>query len=92
MAQTDNSRTTIIQGHTNIRLQAPIRCMQINPQHSRTATDNIMKLIEQDNSDTILTQEPYLYQNSMAELIKSHLNYISHVDKTRAAIIITNKN
>jgi hypothetical protein len=90
MAQTDNSRKRIIRGHKNIRLQAPIRCMQINLQHSRTVTDSIMKLIEQDNSDIVFIQEPYLYQNRMAGLTKSHRKYISHVDKSRAAIIITN--
>jgi hypothetical protein len=90
MPQIDNSRKRITQGHRNIKLQAPIRCMHINLQHSRVATDNIMKLIEHDNSDMIFIQEPYLHQNRMAGLIKSHRNYISHEDKCRAAIIITN--
>jgi len=90
MAQTDNSRKRIIQGHKNIKLQAPFRCMQINLQHSRTATNNIMKLIEQDNSDIIFIQEPYLYQNRMARLTKSQRNYISQEDKSWAATLITN--
>ena len=90
MAQTDYSRKRIIQGHKNIKPQAPIRCMQVNLQHSRTATDNLMKLTEQDNSDIIFIQEPYLYKNRMAGLTKSHRNYISLEDKSRAAILITN--
>jgi hypothetical protein len=40
-----------------------------------------MKLTEQDNSDTIVTQEPYLHQNRMAGKMKYHRNYISHEDK-----------
>jgi hypothetical protein len=80
MAQTDNSRKRITQGHKNIRLQALIRCMQINLQHSITATDNIMKLIEQGNSDMIFIQETYLYQNRMAVLMKSHRKCISHIE------------
>jgi len=72
MAQTDHSRKRIIQGHKNIKLQAPIRHMQINLQHSRIVTDNIMKLIEQDYSDIIFIHEQYLYQNRMAGLTKSH--------------------
>jgi endonuclease/exonuclease/phosphatase (EEP) superfamily protein YafD len=92
MAQRDNSKKRITQGHKNIRLQVPIRCMQINLQYSRSATDNIMNLIEQDDPDMIFIQEPYLYQNRMVGLKKSHRKYISHVDKSRAAIIITNNN
>jgi hypothetical protein len=72
MAQIDNQRKRIIQGHKNTRPQASIRCMQINLQHSRTATDNIMKLTEQGNSDIIFIQEPYLYQNRMAGIKNSN--------------------
>jgi endonuclease/exonuclease/phosphatase (EEP) superfamily protein YafD len=90
MAQTDNSRKRTIQGHKIIKLQAPIRCIQINLQHSRAATDNILKLIEQGKSDIVLIQEPYLYQNSIAGIIKSQRYCISHEDKCRTAIIITN--
>ena len=62
--------------------------MQITLQHSRAATDNIMKLIEQDNMDIVFIQEPYLYQNRIAGIM-SHRMYISLDDKCRAAIIIT---
>jgi len=55
--------------------------MQINLKHSGVATDNLMKLIEQDNTDIIFIQEPYLYQNRMAGLSMSHRNYISHEEK-----------
>jgi hypothetical protein len=58
MAQTVNNRKRITQGHTNTRPLATIRCMQINLQHSRMATDNLKKLTEQDNSDIIFMQEP----------------------------------
>jgi hypothetical protein len=49
-----------------------------------------MKLTEQGNSDIIFIQELYLYKNRMAGLTKSHRNYISLDDKSRAAILITN--
>jgi hypothetical protein len=64
--------------------------MQLNLQHSRIVTNNITKLIEQDNSDIIFINEPFLYQNKMAVLTKSHQNYISQEDKSWAAILITN--
>ena len=81
MAQADNSRKRTIQGHKTIKLQAPIRYIQINLQHSTAATDNIMKLIEQDKSDILFIQEPVLYQNRIAGIINSHRNYISPEDK-----------
>jgi hypothetical protein len=39
------------------------RCLQINLQHSRFATFNLMKVIEREEPDIILVQEPYEYQN-----------------------------
>ena len=70
MAQTDKSR---IRGHKNTKPQAPIRYMQINLNYSRVATDNLMKLTEQDNTDIIFIQEPYLYQNRMAGIRMSEI-------------------
>ena len=90
MAPADNSRKKITQVHKNSKLQAPIRCMQINLQHSRAATDNTMKLIEQDNTDIVFIQEPYLYQKRIAGKINSHRKYISLDDKSQAAIVIIN--
>ena len=90
MAQTVNTRKRIIQGHKKTSPLATIRCMQINVQHSRTVTDNLMNLIEQDSSDVIFMQEPYLYNNRMAGLRNSSRSYISPASTSRAAILITN--
>jgi hypothetical protein len=38
----------------------------------------------------IFIQEPYLHKNIMAGIKKSNRSYISHEDKCRAVIIITN--
>jgi hypothetical protein len=40
-----------------------VRCIQINLQHSRSATDNLMKKTDDEEPDLILIQEPYEYQN-----------------------------
>ena len=50
----------------NRNQETQIRCMQINLQHSRTATDNLMKLIQQDLTDIAFVQEPYIIQNKIA--------------------------
>jgi hypothetical protein len=85
MAQTDRKGT-------NNNQQIPIRCLQINLQDSRAATDNLMHIIHQDHADIIFIQEPYLYQNKTAGIIRTYRTYTSNEDKSRAAIILTNDN
>jgi hypothetical protein len=78
-------------GMNNNQLKS-IRCMQINLQHSRVATDNLMNLIQLDHTDIIFIQEPYTLQNKTAGITRTHRTYISNEDKSRAAIIIVNDN
>ena len=40
-----------------------IRCMQINLQHSKSATNNLLKITDTEETDIIFAQEPYVYQN-----------------------------
>jgi len=65
--------------------------MQINLQHSRTTTDNIMNLSEQDKTDIIFIQQPHLYSRRIAGISTKNRIYTSHVDKSRAAIVINNR-
>ena len=74
----------------NNNQQNSIRCMQINLQQSRVATDNLMNLIQQDHIDIVFVQEPYLFQNKTAGITRTHRIYISDENKSRAAIIIAN--
>ena len=50
--------------------QHQIRCNQVNLQHSRAATDNLMQIISTDRIGIALIQEPYLYQNRPLEIPK----------------------
>jgi len=65
--------------------------MQINLQHSRTATDNLMNLIRQEQTD-IFVQEPYLLHNKTAGIIRTHRTYKFNEEKRRADITIANDN
>jgi len=85
MASANNTNKGI-----NNNQQNSIRCMQINLQHSRVATDNLMNLIQQDHIDIVFVQEPYLIQNKTAGITRTYRTYISDEDKSRAAIIIAN--
>jgi ribonuclease HI len=71
--------------------QTQIRCMQVNLQHSRTATDNLMKLIQQDLTDIVLVQEPYIIQNKLAGITRTHRTYITNEERSRATIVIANE-
>jgi hypothetical protein len=73
------------------RTQARIRCMQINLQHSRTATDNLKDLREHGKSDILFIQEPCLYNRRMTGISTSNRIYTSLEDKNRTAIVIPQK-
>jgi exonuclease III len=62
---------------------------EINLQHSRVATDNLMQIIAQENPDMVMIQEPYLYQNSPKGITRGYRTYTHGKGKSRAAIIIT---
>ena len=63
-------------------------CFQVNLQHSRAATANLMQMISTDNIGMSLIQEPYLYQNKLAGITKGYRTYAYREGKCRAAIII----
>jgi hypothetical protein len=51
-----------------------------------------MNLTKQDHTDIAFVQEPFLLQNRTAGITGTHITHISTEDRSRAAIIITNKN
>ena len=42
-----------------VKLKTRLNCVQINLQHARLATDNLLKIIEKDGTDILCIQEPY---------------------------------
>ena len=91
MALAHSLKESNIRNHAYNETHLPIRCMQINLQHSRTATDNIMNLSEQDKTDILFIQEPYLYNHKIAGISTKNRIYTSHEDKSSAAIVINNR-
>jgi hypothetical protein len=59
------TKTPTIMG-TDITGLAQIRCIQINLQHSKYATNNLMKVTDTEETEIIFAQEPYVYQNRPA--------------------------
>jgi hypothetical protein len=67
-----------------------IRCNQLNLQHSRAATDNLMQIISAERIGIAVIQEPYLYQNRPLGISKAYRIFTSGEGKSRAAIVISN--
>ena len=56
--------------NTNMANQE-LNCFQINLQHSRTATSNLVQLINQHRIDVAFIQEPYTIRNQLAGIPKT---------------------
>ena len=54
------------------KMQTQIKCIQINLQHSKLATDNLLKIVEEDSTDILCIQEPYTIQNKIVGLSKKY--------------------
>jgi hypothetical protein len=71
-------------------MQTKLKCIQLNLQHSRLATDNLRKIIEEGNTDFLCIQEPYAIRSKIAGLPKNLKIFTSGEGKHRAAIIVNN--
>ena len=70
--------------------QTKIKCMQLNLQHSRTATYNLTQIILQNNIDIAFLQEPYTVLNNVAGFPKSFKIFALANGRKRSAIIVNN--
>jgi hypothetical protein len=70
--------------------RAQIKFLQINLQHSRVATNNLIKIIYEDGTDVLCIQEPYIIRNKIAGFPINHKIYASGDGRHRAAILVTN--
>jgi len=55
------------------KLNTQLNCLQINLQHSRLATDNLLKIIEEEDSNILCIQEPYTVGNKIVPSIPSEV-------------------
>ena len=63
------------------------KCNQVNLQHSRAATDNLMQIMSTENIGITFIQKPYIYQNRPKEISKGYRTYTHGEGKSRATII-----
>jgi len=52
-----------------------LKCVQINLQHPRGATANLLKYTADNKVDIIRIQKPYIYQGRAAELDSKYKTY-----------------
>jgi hypothetical protein len=63
----------------------------MNLQHSSLATDNLLKIMEEEDTDIICIQEPYNIGNKIGGLPRSSTVLTSGEGNKRAAIAVNNK-
>jgi len=76
----------------NKKPQAVIKCHQINLQHSRTTTDNLMELIEKEGIDVAFIKEPCTrtVHKRVVGITKIYRAFTSSVGRCRTATVVTN--
>jgi len=73
------------------KLKTRLKCLQINLQHSWTATNNLTKIINEEGTDIVFIQEPYNISKIAVGLPRSCAVFTSGAGRKRAAIAIKNK-
>ena len=68
-----------------------LRCMQVNLQHSKTATDHFNQLTMEMDIDIAFIQEPHIYQNQVTGISRKHRTFACGNGRKRAAILVANK-
>lgn len=82
----DNYRLAV-----NRRIPKYIQCIQLNAQHSRAATSNLIQLISANNIDLAFIQEPYVINNQLAGIPKTFKTFTHGNGRKRSAIIVNNR-
>ena len=69
----------------------PLRCLQVNLQHKRAATNNLVRTMSDNQIDLAFVQEPYNTRNHLAGIPKSLRTYVSGDGSKRSAFFVNNK-
>jgi len=69
----------------------PLRCLQVNLQHKRAATNNLVQMMSENQIDLAFVQEPYIISNHLPGIPKSLRTYVSGYGRKRSARLVNNK-
>jgi hypothetical protein len=68
-----------------------LHCLQVNLQHKRAATNNLVQMMSENQIDLAVVQEPYYIRNNLAGIPKSLRTYMSGNGRKRSALLVNNK-
>jgi len=71
------------------KLEKWLNCVQINLQHSRLATDNLLKITEEEGTDILCIPEQYMIRNKIVGLPQSYKVFTSGEGRKWAAKSLT---
>ena len=90
MATYRNTYNNTVTRNTQDNPHTYIKFFQFNLQHSKVATDNLVKLTAEQGTDILLLQETQTIQNKIVGIPKRHKVFTHGVSRPRAAIVVTN--
>jgi len=73
------------------RMNIKIGCLQINLRHSKAATYNLQKIIEEEGTDIVCIKEHYTIGSKVMGIPRTYSVYATGAGRKRAAILIKNK-
>ena len=81
----DNNRKRLEKSTTRLK------CLQINLQHSRLATDNLVKIMDEEDMEVVSIKELYNIGSTIAGIPRTYTVISAGEGKKRAAIVIKRK-
>jgi len=61
---------------TNVEIK-PLLFLEVNLQHKRAATSNLVQITNENKIELAFVQEPYIIRNNLAGIPKSLRNFVS---------------
>ena len=71
--------------------KSSLSCLQLNVQHKKEATSNLVQLMSELQIDIAFVQEPYTIRNNLAAIPSSLRIFASGNNRKRAALLVNNK-
>ena len=68
-----------------------LHCLQVNLQHKRAATTNLIQMLRENQIDIAFVQEPHVIHSDLAGIPKSLRTYVSGNGRIRSALLVNNK-
>jgi hypothetical protein len=88
---TAENKTKATHKNTNGALNTRLSCMQINLQHAKTATDNLLKIIDEEETHTICIKEPYIIENKIIGIPQPRTVLTARKGKKSTVTVINKK-